>query len=88
MAKGIPDIEEEWRRKVSFDFGKGGLAPPDGFRDLNIDEEITVIVTGKVNDLHQGKETSSFSLYIGSVEIQAKKKGKLTAALEKSRQRV
>jgi hypothetical protein len=33
MSKSIPAIEKEWRKRVSFDFGEGGMKQPEGFGD-------------------------------------------------------
>ena len=46
-----PEAVDDWKRRVNFDFGKGGLKGPKGFRELTVDEEVTVLVTGKVTSI-------------------------------------
>lgn len=74
-APAISADEKEWRRRVSFDFGEGGVQPPEGFKELSIGDEVTVLVTGKVKNLSQNEETSSFSLMMENLELQTGKKG-------------
>lgn len=88
MGKNIPTIDKEWRERVSFDFGKGGMAVPEGFDDLTVDDEVTVVVTGKISAIRQESDTASFSLQMEKIELQTgKKKGGLSEALAKSKKR-
>lgn len=84
-AKPVDAFEKEWRRKVSFDFGKGGLEAPEGFKEMSIGDEVTVLVTGKVKSLNQSEDTSSFSLQMENIELQLGKKDGLGAALAKAK---
>jgi hypothetical protein len=61
--------EKEWRKEVSFDFGEGGMQPPEGFKDLSIGDEVTVVVTGKVKNLSQSKETSNVRLQMEQIQL-------------------
>lgn len=90
MSKAAATIsadEKDWRRRVSFDFGEGGVTPPEGFKDLSIGDEVTVLVTGKVKNLSQSEDTSSLSLQMEKIELerQAGKKGGISAALGKAK---
>lgn len=84
-APTISADEKDWRRRVSFDFGEGGVQPPEGFKDLSIGDEVTVLVTGKVKNLSQSEGASSFALQMEKVELQTGGKGGLSAALAKSK---
>lgn len=89
MSKSAPinADEKEWRRRVSFDFGEGGVQPPEGFKDLSIGDEVMVLVTGKVKNLNQSEETSSFALMMEKLELQTGKKGGLSEALGKAKKK-
>jgi hypothetical protein len=89
-AATISADEKEWRRRVSFDFGDGGLQPPEGFKDLSIGDEVRVLVTGKVKNLSQNEETSSFSLQMEKIELerQTGKKGGISEALGKAKKKL
>ena len=84
MAKNIPTVDKEWRQRVSFDFGKGGLVAPEGFKELSIGDEITVMVTGKVNSLRQDEDTSNFSLQMEKIELETGGKAGISDALKKA----
>ena len=90
-TKSEPSIDDEWRRRVSFDFGKkgkGGMKEPEGFSDLTVDQEVTVIVKGKVNSLRVDSDSSSFSMVMSEIKLEAGQKGGIEAALKKSRVKV
>lgn len=78
MSKSIPEVDKEWRQRVSFDFGEGGMKQPDGFGDLSVDDEVTVVVTGKVSSIRQDADTSSFSLQMEKITLKVPGKGKYT----------
>jgi len=85
MAKTAqPESVDEWRRRVSFDFGKGGLGAPEGFKELSIGDEVTVMVTGKVNNLNQTEDTSSFALQMEKIELETGAKAGISDALKKA----
>lgn len=84
MAKSVPVETNEWRRRVSFDFGKGGLSVPEGFKELSIGDEVTVMVTGKVNNLSQSEDTSSFALQMEKIELETGGKVGISDALKKA----
>ena len=86
-ALEVSSDDKEWRRRVSFDFGKGSLESPDGFKDLSIGDEVTVLVTGKVNSLNQNEDTSSFALQMEKIELQTGTKGGLSEALGKAKKK-
>lgn len=77
-----PEIVDDWNRRVNFDFGKGGLKEPKGFSDLTVDQEVTVLVTGKVNSIRLDKDSSNFSLLMDSIKLQVEKKGGLASDFE------
>jgi RPA family protein len=81
MSKSPPPIEEQWSRRVSFDFGKGGIQPPKGFSDLSVDDEVTVVVSGKVSSLRQDADTSSFSLRMEKVQLKTGQKSRSMAEI-------
>jgi hypothetical protein len=89
MSKNVPKIEKEWQERVSFDFGKGGMKQPPGFGDLSVDDEITVVVTGKVSNIRQDTDTSSFSLQMEKIQLKTGQKSRsmteILASKEKSR---
>jgi RPA family protein len=76
----VDKFEQEWRRKVSFNFGKGGMEKPKNLSDLGVEDEITVLVTGKVTEVRSTEDTSSFELRMEKVEIQTETKGNSLAA--------
>ncbi|MEW6385909.1 MAG: hypothetical protein AB1491_00110 [Thermodesulfobacteriota bacterium] len=82
-AQPVDAFEKEWRRKVSFNFGKGGMQEPEGFKDLSVDQEVTVLVTGKVTSIRSETETSQFDLHMEKIELQTgKKPGTMGEALK------
>ena len=83
--KSIPIEDKEWRQRVSFDFGKGGMAQPDGFKNLSMDDEITVIVTGKISSIQQDGDTSSFSLQMEEIQLKFGQQRSMTEILEKKK---
>lgn len=68
-----PEVGDDWNRRVNFDFGQGGLKEPKGFSDLTVDQEVTVLVTGKVNSIRLDRDSSNFSLVMDSIKLQIKK---------------
>jgi len=82
MSKNIPEVDKEWRQRVSFDFGEGGMKQPDGFGDLSVDDEVTVVVTGKVSSIRQDADTSSFSLQMEKITLKVPGKGKTYTSKE------
>jgi len=82
--KPMPPEMEEWRRCVDFSFGgQEGLPVPDGFKDLTIDEEITVLVKGKVRSIRQDKENSGFSIIMSKLQIKTDGKESIDDTLDK-----
>jgi len=79
---------DDWRRRVSFDFGKGGMKEPKEFSDLAVDQEVTVIVKGKINSFNKSKDSSSFSLLMDSVELHPVQKDDLEDALKTTRRKL
>lgn len=86
MSKSVPEIDKEWRKRVSFDFGEGGMKQPDGFKDLSMDDEVTVVVTGKVSAIRQETDTSSFSLQMEKITLKVPGKGKTYTTKELMRE--
>ena len=68
MAKESPAIstDDEWRRSITFDFPKGKT--PEGFDKLELDDEATITVTGKITRLSASQDGSSFTVTRGKVE--------------------
>jgi len=81
--------DDEWRRRVSFDFGKGkgGMKEPAGFKDLTVGQTVTVLVTGKVNSLRTDTDSSNISLVMEKLELEGetKPKGVLGQLFDKGR---
>ncbi len=88
--------ENDWRREVSFDFGGGSLKEPEAFKTLDLDDEVTVTLKGKITNLRKGsdgdgKQTSSFTLRMESVEVEnhdpedTKNMGSMLTKIGKSR---
>jgi hypothetical protein len=89
--KGSPTVEastDDWNRRVSFDFGKNGLKEPADFKDLSVDQKVTVLVTGKVSMVRTDKEGSSFSLVMDSIKLQVEKKDSLEEGFAATRTKV
>jgi hypothetical protein len=84
----VDAFEKEWRREVSFNFGKGGMEQPPEFKDLQPDMEVSVVVTGKVKNLRLDTDTSSFSLQMEKIELQTGKKGGISEALGKAKKKL
>jgi len=82
-SKGV-EMPEDWLRRVDFTFGgKTGLETPEGFGDLTVDDELTVLVKGKVRSLRQDKESSGFCLTVSQIKMETSKKGSLGTVLDK-----
>jgi len=93
MAKSSKAVEtkglDDWKRRVSFDFGKEGLKEAEGFHELTINETVTVLVTGKVNHISKSRDGASFSLTMEGIKLQVKpKEDPLTAAFAGHRMKV
>jgi len=89
-SKAPTAVENEWCRQVSFDFGKGkgGMKEPEGFGDLTVDQEVTVIVKGKVNSIRVDSDSSSFSLVMDEIKLEAGKKGGISEALAAAKKKL
>lgn len=85
MAKTVDPFEKEWRRKVSFNFGRGGMEKPKGFEKLTAEQEVTVLVRGTVKEIRTSSETSSFELEMDQIELKTRKKGGLSEALDRAK---
>ena len=69
----VPEVVDDYNRRVNFDFGRGGLKEPKGFSDLTVGQEVTVLVTGKVNSIRLDQDSSNFGLIMDSIKLQIKK---------------
>lgn len=84
-----PDLS--WMKETTFNFKVG--EEPEGFRDLDIGEEVTVTLKGKVHtftktDSPETYASSSFTLKRSSMEIRrADGRATLNETLEKTRER-
>ena len=92
MAKAPQAVEtkgmDDWKRRVSFDFGKGGMPAPEGFTDLSVKQEVTVLVTGTVTNIHHSVDSSSFTLTMTKLKLQTQPKDPLEAAFAGHRMKV
>jgi len=68
----MPSIDDDWRRSVNFSFDNEKFKAPAGFSDLSIDDEITVVVRGKVTRLSASSDSSGLELRMNSVELVGK----------------
>lgn len=80
-TKGSPLVDEDWRRSVSFSFDNDKFKAPAGFSDLSIDDEITVVVRGKVTRLSASSDSSGLELRMENVELVGKQE-KVTSLKE------
>ncbi len=94
MAKNSKTIAadpiDEWCRSTSFSFGgKGGLSIPEGFSELDLDDKVTVTVTGTVTRLSKDSDESNLSIRMDKIDLQVApepdEKVSLKAALAKSK---
>jgi hypothetical protein len=70
MAKG--SVNNAWQREVYFDFGdKGEVKTPEGFDDLDLDDEVTVMITGKVVGLSKDQGGANMRIQMKTVELKA-----------------
>ncbi len=84
-----PSVNEDWRRRVNFDFGQDSLKEPAGLRDLTINETVTVLVTGKVKTLRLDEEGSGLTLVMDKIELaEGKPKDDLSEAFAKTRRKL
>jgi hypothetical protein len=83
-TKPIPPEMDEWRRYVDFNFGgEGGLPVPEGFGNLTVNDEVSVLVTGKVRSIRQDKASSGFSLTMSSLQLNTGGKKSIGGTLDK-----
>jgi hypothetical protein len=88
-SKAVEAPMDDWNRRVSFDFGKNGLKEPADFKDLTVDQVVTVLVTGKVRMVRTDKEGSSFALVMDKIKLQVEnKKDDLEAGFAATRTKV
>lgn len=88
-SKTIAEPVDEWRRSTSFSFGgKGGLPIPEGFSELDLDDKVTVTVTGTVTRLSKDSDESNLSIRMDKIDLQVAPEPDeqgLKAALAKSK---
>jgi hypothetical protein len=77
-----PEVVDDWNRRVNFDFGKGGLKEPNGFKELTVDEEVTVVVTGKVTSIRVDSDSSNFGMRMDSIKLKIIEKDDLASDFE------
>ena len=77
---------DDWNRRVNFDFGKGGLKEPKGFSELTVNEEVTVLVTGKVTSIRVDADSSNFGLRMESLKLEIIEKDDLASDFEAAKQ--
>jgi hypothetical protein len=72
MAKvSAPKLDTTWAKTVTLRFGAdSGIDPPDGFKDLQIGDEVNVEITGKITQLSQSDGSSSFEVEMKEVELE------------------
>lgn len=63
----VPATEYDYKPRVHLDFSKKDT--PKSFKDLSIDDEVTVVLRGKVKSLNQMEDQNSFSVEYGRIEI-------------------
>ena len=71
-TKALAIEDDEWRRKVTFDFdnkGTGVLKKPDNFGELAIGDKVTVVLEGTVSSIRADKEDCSFSVTYDELEL-------------------
>lgn len=87
VEAAVPD--DDWRLRHSFDFKPG--EEPDGFKDLDLDDEVTIVIKGKVTGLNKDKDYNDknrYSLSVRRSSVTIAKAGKvlkISEALEKDR---
>jgi hypothetical protein len=88
LTKSLEAPTDDWNRCVTFDFGKNGLKEPADFKDLSVNLEVTVLVTGKVSMVRTDKEGSCFTLIMDKIKLQVEKKDDLEASFAATRTKV
>jgi hypothetical protein len=68
MTKKDKAMMDEWQRTVDFRFN--GKKVPEGFEDLDVEETVTVMLSGKVSQVAADAEGKSFSIVWDKVDIQ------------------
>ena len=82
--------ETEYRLKQTFEFKEGET--PDGFKDLELNEKVTIILQGTSTGLEQrqnigGLDLSTFTIKMSSFTLQKPAKVKrMSEAVEKGRE--
>lgn len=73
MAKGkaVPGVEE-YAPTLNFDFPKDNekaIPAPENFDSIGVDDEITVVVKGKVESIRHDAHSKSFGMTFSKVKI-------------------
>lgn len=71
MAKKAEQaIDMPWLRTATFNFGgEKGLETPEGFRDLRVGDEVTLLVKGTVTNLSADKMGECLGVEMNRVEL-------------------
>ncbi len=74
MAKGkaIAETVEDYEPTVDFYFqqdNKKAIAPPKNFDSMKIDDDITVVVKGKLRSIRHDTNSKSFGMSFSSIKV-------------------
>lgn len=68
--KAVEAVEIPWLRTATFNFGgEKGLETPEGFRDLRVGDEVTLLVKGTVTNLSADKTGECLGVEMDRVEL-------------------
>ena len=87
------DIAEEYQPELHFEFpqdNKKAISAPDNFDSMEVDEDVTVIVKGKVRSKRHDTRSKSFGMTFSKVKIKlpnVKPKGVAEAMAEAQEKR-
>lgn len=81
--------EKQWAKEINFEFFEGEI--PDGINDLKLDDEVTIIIRGKIKRIEstkvEGANKANIKVERRSIAIQGTKKLSLNDAAENDEKR-
>ena len=73
-------VEAEYEPNIHFDFPNDRKNVPKNFDDLDVDDEITVVVKGKVQSIRHDSDSRSFGMTFSKVKLTIPESGPTTMA--------
>ena len=72
MKADAPMTESKWAQNITVRFGKdSGVDEPDGFKDLQVGDKVSIELTGKITGITKNDGSSSFDLEMSEVELES-----------------